>query len=42
MEPTIELAINHGMPAHELREAQSLIEEHADEIRNAWQHHFGR
>ena len=42
LEPKIELAQNHGMVAREVRAAQRLIEGNADEIRNAWQEHFGR
>jgi hypothetical protein len=40
MEPTIELAQNSGMAARQIRIAKTLIEEHYDEIRNAWQTHF--
>ena len=42
LEPKIELAQNCGMPARQLRTAQTLIEEHSDEICNAWQKHFRR
>jgi hypothetical protein len=42
LEPTIELAQNSGMAARQIRVAKTLIEEHDDEIRNAWQKHFGR
>jgi hypothetical protein len=42
LEPKIELAQNCGMITRQLRRAQTLIEEHGDEIRNAWQKHFGR
>lgn len=41
MEPNIELAQNYGLSDKELRQAGSLIEERADEIRSAWQKHFG-
>ena len=41
LEPTIELAQNSGMAARQIRGAKTLIEEHYDEIRNAWQKHFG-
>ena len=40
LEPKIELAQNCGMIARQLRTAQTLIEEHSDEICNAWQKHF--
>jgi hypothetical protein len=42
LEPTIELAQNSGMAARQIRAAKTLIEEHDDEIRNAWQKHFER
>jgi Domain of unknown function (DUF4160) len=42
LEPKIELAQNCGMIARQLRTAQTLIEEHRDEICNAWQKHFRR
>ena len=41
LEPKIELAKNSGMAARQIRIAKTLIEEHYDEIRNAWQTHFG-
>ena len=41
MEPRIELAKNYGLSNKELRRVETLIEEHADEIRNAWHRHFG-
>ena len=40
LEPKIELAKNSGMAARQIRVSKSLIEEHYDEIRNAWQTHF--
>ncbi len=42
LEPIVELAQNSGMSARQIRAAKILIEEHDDEIRNAWQAHFGR
>ena len=41
MEPSIELAQNYCLTAKDLRTVQSLIEEHENEIRSAWQQHFG-
>lgn len=41
MEPKIELAKNYGLSNNELRTVKTLIEEHANEIRNAWHRHFG-
>ena len=40
IEPTVELHANYGFKAKRLAEAQQLIEEHANEIRNAWAKHF--
>lgn len=42
LEPTIQLAQNSGMAARQIRVAKTLIEEHEDEIRLAWQTHFWR
>ena len=41
LEPTIELATNHGLPQRHVSEALRLVQEHEDEIRSAWQEHFG-
>jgi hypothetical protein len=41
LEPRIEVAQNVGMKERQLRAAQSLVEAHVDEIRRAWQQHFG-
>lgn len=41
LSPRIELARNFGMPARQIRAAKALIEEHEDEICDAWQEHFG-
>lgn len=41
MEPQVELAQNYGLADREIRQALNLIEEHGDEIRLAWQKHFG-
>jgi hypothetical protein len=41
LDPSIELATNSGMAAHQIRAAKALIKEHEDEIRSAWQTHFG-
>ena len=40
LEPVIALAQNHGLSEREVREIRRLIQDRADEIRNAWQHHF--
>ena len=41
LEPRIELAQTVGMKERQLRAAQALVEAHFDEIRRAWQQHFG-
>ena len=41
MEPAIEIAESWGLSSKELRRAQDLIEEHENEIRDAWTRHFG-
>jgi hypothetical protein len=42
IEPSIEVAENHGMPPKRLNAAVRLVREHEDEIRATWQAHFGR
>ena len=42
LDPEIELAKNYHLGTSELRRIQELIVEHEDEIRNAWDRHFGR
>ncbi|MGI8594247.1 MAG: DUF4160 domain-containing protein [Solirubrobacteraceae bacterium] len=39
--PSIELARNYGLSAQDLRRVEQLIEEHEQEIRDAWSSHFG-
>ncbi|MDH4083268.1 MAG: DUF4160 domain-containing protein [Nitrospira sp.] len=41
LSPRIELARNFGMSARQLKAAKALIEKHENEIRDAWQEHFG-
>jgi hypothetical protein len=41
LEPHIEVAQNVGMSERQIRAAQALVEDHVDEIRRAWQQHFG-
>ena len=41
LDPKVELAQNFGLVARQIRVAKDLIEEHDDEIRNAWKKHFG-
>lgn len=41
VEPSIDLAQNHGLSEKELKLVRRLIEDHEDDIRNAWFAHFG-
>lgn len=41
LEPKIELAVNYGLSHKELHEVESLIENHCNEIREAWRNYFG-
>jgi hypothetical protein len=41
LEPAVVLAQNFGLSARQTGTAKKLVEEHYDEIRNAWQAHFG-
>jgi hypothetical protein len=41
IEPGIEVARNHGLRSKALAVALTLIKEREDEIRRAWQDHFG-
>lgn len=40
IEPAVELHANYGLKPRRLTEAMALVEEHANEIRNAWAKHF--
>ena len=42
LEPKLELAVHCGLGESQLRRALRLIREHEDEIRTAWEEHFGR
>ncbi len=41
IEPKIELARNYGFTGPDLRRIEQLIDEREQEIRDAWQRHFG-
>lgn len=41
IEPNIELEENYGLRSGELATIKAIIEEHEDEIRAAWNEHFG-
>jgi hypothetical protein len=42
LEPEIELAADYGLGDRMAGRALKLIQEHEDEIREAWKAHFGR
>jgi hypothetical protein len=42
LEPEIELARNYQLSEHDLRRVLELVVDHEQEIRDAWQRHFGR
>ena len=39
--PQVALANYTGLSPKQLRDSQSIVEAHIEEIRNAWNHHFG-
>ena len=39
--PSVELANHTGLSPRQLREAQSAVERHIEEISHAWTRHFG-
>ena len=41
LEPQLELAKNHKLSRTELREIEQIIEAHFDELKTAWNAHFG-
>lgn len=41
LEPKLELARNYALSAQDLRRVEQLIEEHEQEIQDAWRSHFG-
>jgi hypothetical protein len=40
LEPDIELANNYGYNRQQLKEIESLVEDHRDELVSAWKQHF--
>jgi len=42
LDPTIELARNYRLTARQLRQIESILEAHSDELIGAWRKHFGR
>ena len=41
LEPSIELALNKGLNSKQVSEALLLVQQHREEILNAWKQHFG-
>jgi hypothetical protein len=41
LDPAVELAVNYGLSQSHANIAARLIGEHEDEIRSAWERHFG-
>ena len=42
LEPIVSLAVHHKLNPKKLGEIQSIVEEHKDEIIQAWKKHFGK
>lgn len=42
LEPRIELAVNYGLSRRHVASALRLVRGHENEIRSAWEVHFGR
>jgi hypothetical protein len=42
LEPEVVVAHSHGLQARQLAEVIRLVKEHHDDIRHAWDAHFGR
>ena len=42
LEPEIELAYNHNLKRRQLRAIENIVEQHYQEIVDAWHDHFGR
>jgi hypothetical protein len=42
IEPALELALSSGLSPAQLRDAMGIVQEHSEEIRDAWHMHFGR
>jgi hypothetical protein len=39
--PTVSLATYVGLSPRQIRDAQTVVEAHIEEIKNAWDQHFG-
>jgi hypothetical protein len=42
VEPIVSLATSHGLNPRRLNEINKIVEEHNDEITEAWQRHFSK
>jgi len=42
IEPIVSLATSHGLNPRKLNEINKIVEEHKDEITEAWQRHFSK
>ena len=42
VEPIVSLAVYHGLNSKKLNEIQKIVEEHKDEIIEAWKRHFSK
>jgi hypothetical protein len=42
LDPRLELAHNYGLTTTHIAKALEILREHQDEIRAAWEKHFGR
>lgn len=41
LEPELQLSRNYGYKRQQLREIETIVEEHQHELISAWQQHFG-
>ncbi len=41
LEPEVELTMAHDLTKHHVNEIRKIIEEHIDELTNAWREHLG-
>jgi hypothetical protein len=42
LEPLVAIAQSHGLSSRQLTEVTRIVQEHRDDIRHAWETHFGR
>jgi len=41
LEPMIELAMQRGLAQHHISEIRKIVEDHRNELTNAWREHLG-